>query len=130
MTELLEIAFQQIDLHAAIESLDDEELDALNFGVIGFDADGLVRRYNALESRLGGFSRERILNTHVFTAVAPCFNNYLVAGRFDTAREESTVLDDTIDYVLTLKMRPVRVRLRLLASPQHGLRYVLVHRLA
>jgi photoactive yellow protein len=130
MLELMPVVFQQTDMHAALEAQDDEELDGLDFGVIGFDADGLVRRYNALESRLGGFSRERILNTHIFDAVAPCFNNYLVAGRFDSAREESTVLDDTIDYVLTLKMRPVRVRLRLLASPNHALSYVLVQRLA
>jgi hypothetical protein len=34
----------------------------------------------------------------------------------------------TIDYVLTLRMRPVKVQLRLLSQPGEGMRYVLVQR--
>ena len=39
-----------------------------------------------------------------------------------------SALDDTIDYVLTLRMRPVKVKLRLLAGAERGTRYVLVQR--
>jgi len=38
------------------------------------------------------------------------------------------VLDETIDYVLTLRMRPVKVALRLLSTPGNATRYVLVKR--
>jgi hypothetical protein len=38
------------------------------------------------------------------------------------------VLDTVIDYVLTLKMKPTPVRLRLLASASTPLRYILVER--
>ncbi len=55
-------------------------------------------------------------------------NNYLVATRFEEATSGCTVLDATIDYVLTLRMRPTKVKLRLLASPARALRYVLVER--
>jgi hypothetical protein len=55
-------------------------------------------------------------------------NNFLVAQRFEDAAESGTALDDTIDYVLTLRMRPVKVRLRLLAEPSNPVRYVLVQR--
>jgi hypothetical protein len=37
-------------------------------------------------------------------------------------------LDATLDYVLTLRMRPVKVGLRLLADPLLPMRYVLVQR--
>ena len=118
---------------SVLEDLDHtppDALDELDFGVIGFDREGLVRRYNAFESRAAGLSRERVLGYPLFTMVAPCMNNYLVAQRFEDAQEENEPLDEVLDYVLTLRMRPVRVRLRLLAMPGADLRYVLVHRVS
>jgi hypothetical protein len=52
----------------------------------------------------------------------------MVAQRFEDAELDATTLDDTIDYVLTLRMRPVKVKLRLLAEPGSEQRYVLVQR--
>jgi photoactive yellow protein len=120
--------FTQAHPLAWIETLSSEELDTLDFGVIGFDAEGMVRRYNVHESRLAGLSRERVLATPLFTAVAPCMNNFLVAQRFEDAAEQGTELDVTIDYVFTLRMRPSKVKLRLLSAPGLALRYVLVWR--
>jgi hypothetical protein len=57
-----------------------------------------------------------------------CMNNYLVAQRFDDALANATVLDDTIDYVLTLRMRLIAVKLRLLAAAGVPMRYVAVLR--
>ena len=64
----------------------------------------------------------------LFTIVAPCMNNYLVAQRFEDAAAAGTSLDATIDYVLTLRMRPLKVSLRLLGLPGQALRYVMVSR--
>ena len=55
-------------------------------------------------------------------------NNFLVAQRFEDALLNSTPLDDIVDYVLTLRMRPVKVKLRLLSVPGADNRYVLVQR--
>lgn len=128
MTETTPLAFDAGQLHAELESLAADQLDALDFGVIGFGADEIVVRYNATESRLAGLSRERVVGLGLFAVVAPCFNNFLVAQRFQDAAANGTVLDDTIDYVLTLRMRPQKVRLRLLASPALATRYVLIRR--
>ena len=103
------------------------EIDAAEpvpFGIIGFAPDGIVTFYNAVESRMAGLSPERVLGKHLFAAVAPCMNNYLVAQRFD---DEET-LDATIDYVLTLRMKPTPVKLRLLKNGGDDRRYVLVQR--
>ena len=120
--------FDQPDLAARLGELSDADLDDLDFGVIGIDADGVVRRYNACESKLAGLSPQRVLGHALFTTVAPCMNNFMVAQRFDDAQANGTSLDATIDYVLTLRMRPVKVKLRLLAEPGDALRHVLVRR--
>jgi len=69
-----------------------------------------------------------VLGLPLFTVVAPCMNNFMVGQRFDEAAEGSEAMDDTIDYVLTLRMRPTKVKLRLIASPGSATRYVLVNR--
>jgi len=128
MNELLTLDFDQSDLLDRLRAAVDAELDTLEFGVIGFDDQALVRRYNACESRMAGLSPQRVLGQHLFTAVAPCMNNFMVAQRFEDAATESSPLDATLDYVLTLRMRPSKVKLRLLAAPGAALRYVLISR--
>jgi len=113
-----------------IAAAGDDELNALDFGVIGFDRDGIVRRYNVFESRASGMARERVIGAHLFTGVAPCMNNYMIAQRFEDAETAGIALDAEIDYVLTLKMRPTLVKLRMLSRPGQPLSYVLLHRKA
>lgn len=127
-TELLKPEFDHPELAAELASLADAELDALDFGVIAFDAAGVVRRYNAFESKFAGLSPQRVLGHSLFETVAPCMNNFMVAQRFEDAQAAGSRLDATIDYVLTLRMRPVKVKLRLLAEPGAALRHVLVRR--
>lgn len=121
-------AFSQPELLPLLTSSSPEALDGLDFGLIGFDADGMVRQYNAFESRAAGLSPQRVLGQSLFTHVAPCMNNFMVAQRFEDAAEAGSRLDDTIDYVLTLRMRPVKVKLRLLSDPAQAMRYVLIQR--
>ncbi|MDB5893852.1 MAG: phosphonate transporter [Rhodoferax sp.] len=104
------------------------DLDALDFGVIGFDVEGVVTRYNAFESKAAGLSPERVLGHPLFTVVAPCMNNFMVAQRFVDSAVQQEALDAIMDYVLTLRMRPVKVQLRLLSAPGCTTRYVLVRR--
>jgi len=111
-----------------LDASSQEQLDALEFGVIGFDAETIVQRYNAVESQAAGLSPQRVIGEPLFTNVAPCLNNFMVAQRFEDAADEGSELDDTIDYVLTLRMRPIKVKLRLLASAGGAHRYVLVQR--
>ena len=97
MSEVVTLAFSRAGLSDRIESLTDAELDSLDFGVIGFDAETMVRRYNAFESKLAGLSPQRVLGNALFTTVAPCMNNFMVAQRFDDAQANGTRLDATID---------------------------------
>ncbi len=121
-------SFTHPDLLRWLDAATPEMLDGLDFGVIGFDAEGVVRRYNHFESAAAGLSLQRVLGNPLFTVVAPCMNNFLVAQRFDDAAADAAALDVTIDYVLTLRMRPAKVRLRLIAAPACQTRYVIVER--
>jgi photoactive yellow protein len=123
-----DLSFTAPGLHGLLAQLSPEQLDRLDFGVIGFDADTTVCQYNQTESEAAGLSAPRVLGQPLFTNVAPCMNNFMVAQRFEDAEDDAATLDATIDYVLTLRMRPVKVKLRLLAEPGSGQRYVLVQR--
>jgi len=125
-----DLSFATPDLHARLAQLGADDLDRLDFGVIGFDGDTIVCQYNRTEAEAAGLTPPRVLGQPLFTNVAPCLNNFMVAQRFEDAQDDGTALDDTIDYVLTLRMRPVKVALRLLADPDHAVRYVLVQRKA
>ena len=120
--------FEQADIAEQLAAADDAALDGVQFGIIGFDEQTVVQRYNTFESQLAGLDKSRVLGHPFFTSVAPCMNNFLVAQRFEDAMAMGDSLDATVDYVLTLRMRPVKVKLRLLAGSASTLRYVLILR--
>ena len=107
-----------------LATMSDTARDALPFGVVGFDADTVVRSYNATESRMAGLEPASVVGKHFFDVVAQCMNNFMVAQRF----EDEETLDEIVPYVLTLRMRPTRVRLRLLKTSGAELRHVLIER--
>lgn len=104
------------------------DIETLDFGVIGFDDAYVAQIYNSHESKAAGLSLDRVLGQHFFDLVAPCMNNPMVAQRFHDAQAIQAPLDVSLDYVLTLRMRPTKVKLRLIALPPAGLRFVLVQR--
>lgn len=120
--------FDQPDLLPALDALDTAALDALPFGVIHCDADLIVQRYNRYEYSFTGLQPGNVVGRHVFTDIAQCMNNFLVAQRIEDALAAGAALDDTIDYVLTWRMRPTRVRLRMLVAAGARTVYVLLLR--
>ena len=109
---------------ASLQGMAPEACDRLPFGVIGLDRSGMTSVYNATEARLAGLVPDTVIGSDFFNAVAQCMNNFMVAQRF----EDEAELDATIPFVLTLRMRPTPVRMRLLASPSAPLRYILIER--
>ena len=120
---LPDTGFLQITL-SDLDRMSTEEIDSLPYGVVGLSPDGLVEVYNRTESQAAGLPLESVVGTHFFSNIAQCMNNYLVAQRI----EDEPELDAALNYVLTLRMRPTPVRLRLLRSPVVIRRYVLIQR--
>jgi len=123
MTTADQHAFSDLRL-ADLDGLSPAQLDELPFGVIGMSADGIARLFNAAESRLSGLSPASVIGADFFQTVAQCMNNFMVAQRF----EDEAELDATIDFVLTLRMRPTPVRLRMLKGVAAQRRYILIQR--
>ena len=119
----ISLCFEEITLRA-LEQMSPDMLNELPFGVIGLAPDGLAEVYNATEARSAGLSPAAVIGVPFFEAVGQCLNNFMVAQRF----EDEPALDVVVPYVLTLRMRPTRVRLRLLARPGGARRYILVER--
>jgi photoactive yellow protein len=117
------IDFSAISI-ATLNSLTAEQFDLLPFGVVGLSPAGEVQIYNATESKLAGLPAAGVIGTDFFLNTAQCMNNFMVAQRFQDEPE----LDATIEYVLTFRMRPTPVRLRLLRSASASRRYLLIDR--
>ncbi len=65
-----------------IESYTSEEFDALHFGAIKLDQDGVILKYNAYEGKLAGRDPGEVVGKNFFTEIAPCTNVQEFAGRF------------------------------------------------
>ena len=109
---------------AQLRDMDAAQLDELPFGVVGLDSDGIVEVYNRTEATNAGLDRDEVIGSSFFLSVAQCMNNFMVAQRF----EDEDELDTVLAYILTFRMRPTPVRLRLLKQADHGRRFVLVER--
>ena len=118
-----DVSFEMVALHD-LETMSIADRDALPFGVVGFEADTIVQVYNATVARMSGLDPATVMGVPFFDAVAQCMNNFMVAQRF----EDEPELDDVFPYVLTLRMRPTKVRMRLLATAKTPRRYILIER--
>ena len=116
-------SFETVTLDA-LQAMPGGAIDDLPYGVVGLDPAGIVEVYNATEARMAGLDRESVLGAAFFDSVAQCMNNFMVAQRF----EDEPRIDDIVPFVLTLRMRPTKVRLRLLAEPAAPRRYILIER--
>lgn len=70
------------ELFKKIESMSEQELDALPQGVIHLDAEGRVLQYNAYEAKLAGLNKKNVIGKNFFKDVAPCTDVKEFYGRF------------------------------------------------
>jgi photoactive yellow protein len=120
------ISFEQLNLMNSLTSLNQQGLDELAFGVIRFNKEYIVVEYNRFETEATGLTRDYVVGKHVFNQIAQCMNNYMVAQQFEDAWATSSNLDTTIDYVLTWRMKPTKVMLRLLREENCDFAYIIL----
>lgn len=124
MPDTMAMDFDSPGILASLVSMEGEALDELEYGVVGMKLDGTVTHYNHAESVLAGLDKTAVMGQHFFEETAPCMNNFLVAQKlFDEAS-----VDESLSYVLTVRMKPTPVTLRLLKSSDQDRMFVLVRR--
>lgn len=82
---MAEVSFDAPDVARVLESLSQEKIDALPFGVIRIAEDGTVLLYSATEARLSGFGERRAIGRNFFTLIAPCTDTPRFRGRLQEA---------------------------------------------
>jgi len=114
--------FEAPRLHQWLDKQSAANFDQLPYGIVQMDHNGTVRAYNATESSYTGIDPQRAIGKHFFTEIAPCTNNFLVAGKYN-----QEALDKTIDYLFTYVVKPTPVRLRMLKGDSPNM-YLLVQK--
>jgi len=87
--------FDDPELAFKLDSLSDQELNALPFGVVKLDRELRVRFFSETEARLSGFGVRPVLDLSFFDEVAPC-----MATSGPRAAAERALADGTLDLEL------------------------------
>lgn len=98
--------FRPTDLARAVV---DGDVDALPFGVIVVDRKGTVLEYNAYESEMTGFPRERVLGLNFFHDVAPCTAIKEFEGRFEEFLDSRDTSIEPFEFTFALPKGAQRV---------------------
>ena len=107
----------------------DEELDALQFGVICLDPQGKILRYNLAESRLARLDRAQVLGKNFFKRVAPCTATPEFEGRV-RAFFASTAPLERFAYLFDFKFGAQQVEVELVRVADNTSVYLLINRKA
>jgi len=98
-----------------IEAMSPGQFDALAFGAIQLDVQGVILAYNDTEAKISGRDKRQVIGKNFFTEVAPCTNVKAFAGRFreGVARQS---LHAVFPYRFDFRMTPRRVNVALVYS--------------
>ena len=130
MPRKVDIEFGHADLLRRLAELDDRGQDPLDSGLIGLGKapDAIVVRHHPCARESSGLDPKRVVGLPLFSVVAQCMNNDLVALRFDDVVAAGQPLDARLDFTFTLRMKPTPVRLRLLSAPDQTTQFIAVLR--
>ncbi|MGY2048486.1 PAS domain-containing protein [Methylobacterium sp. JK268] len=114
-----DLDFDRPDLARAVEGLGPDGIDALPFGVIRLDRQGIVCLYNATERAQSGSGAHPRLGRHFFSEVAPCMDDDRFRGRIERARAAGT-LDLEFTHVGDFSDRERELTVRIQSSHDGG----------
>lgn len=117
------VNFSDPNLLEWLEQQSNEQLDETPFGIVRMNREGVVVAFSKTESHITGVTPSYAIGKYYFTQIAPCANNMMVAAKY-----AQPTLDEELDYILTYVCEPMKVRLRLLKSPDSQYQYFLVNR--
>ena len=113
------------DVLEAADSMSNDELDKLPYGMIQLDATGRILNYNAVESKLASLRKEDAIGKQFFTEIAPCTRVQEFYGRFKEGVIRES-LDTSFRFHFAFKMSPRDVTVRLLYSRRTRTVWVLI----
>lgn len=115
----MNLNFEDPTLAQWLDANAEQSYDALPFGVVKMNYDGIVTYYSKGQSDLSGVMPENAKGKHFFTQVAPCTNNFMVSEKY-----KADSLDEIMPYMFTYITKPTPVTLRLIKGT-NGNQYLL-----
>jgi photoactive yellow protein len=112
-----------------LSALTTAEIDALPFGYIALDAEGVIRKYNRYEADLARRDPQQVLGRNFFREVAPCTQVQEFEGRFRELVAGSGEPALTFDFEFNFRHGSQGVRIGFLRSPLQNEIIVTVNRL-
>ncbi len=114
---------------SSIDDRTDEELDALPFGVVCLDDEGIVLRYNLYESRFARLDRNAVLGRDFFREVARCTRTPEFEGRFRAFVEDrGRTPVERFPYLFDFAFGTQEVSIELVRAREARRNYLLVDR--
>jgi len=130
MLDLAETAPPSTFNSLSADERSDAELDALPFGVIALDGEGVILRYNLYESRLARLDRNQVIGRSFFAEVAPCTRTEQFEGRFRAfvAAGSEGHKAERFDFVFDFKFGAQDVGVELVRVGSADRYYLLINR--
>jgi photoactive yellow protein len=119
------MSFVPAEVLNTLSTLNRNQADSHDFGIVKVDDTGLIQMYNKYESELAGIRPADAEGKNFFTQVAPCTNNRLFYGRFKEGIQAGN-LDIALPYTFTYKMRPTNVQIHMYRDASTKTNWVLV----
>jgi photoactive yellow protein len=102
----------------ALLHLTQDEADALPYGLIVLDRDGVVVGYNEAESSLSGLARGQVLGRHFFLDIAPCTRVRTFAGLYRRMVQTGEPAMAQFDFAFRFSFGEKRVFIQLAYSQE------------
>lgn len=99
-----------MDQAIGMTNLSIDELNALPYGVIIINQDGVISSYNDWEQQLSGKTPAEVIGKNFFTEVAPCTNVQEFGGRFTEFLKSNNGVE-SFEFLFRFPSRPVRVNI-------------------
>ncbi|MBI1402708.1 MAG: photoactive yellow protein [Porphyrobacter sp.] len=119
------MSFITAEIDSSLATLSREHADLADFGIVKVDDEGKIELYNKYEADLAGVTPAAAEGRNFFTEIAPCTNNKLFFGRFQSGVAAGE-LDAEFNYTFTYKLRPTNVAIHLKRDKASGSNWVFV----
>ncbi len=101
-----------------LHRLDARALDALPWGTVVLDDEGVVLEYNAAEEKLAGTSRDNAIGRSFFREVAPCTSVRGFGGRFEAMVASGSTGPELFEFVFRFPSAQLLVEIAMSYAPE------------
>jgi len=122
------LRFNSRDLEESLGTLTQEDMDALSFGAVEVDRNGVILRYNRAEGEITGRNPRDTLGKNFFKEVAPCTDSVEFSGRFAAGVKDGN-LNAMFEYTFDYEMRPTKVKVQLIKGSANNSFWIFVKRI-